>query len=269
MRPGLDRKSDAGDAMNSIPSTLEKTRPLLRKLASDHGLLDVDVYARVGCLTPADAIGTPIRRDFPLVVGKERVIEARVLGARGHAFTDAPREFTGTLDEVLALDLSISPDRAVFVAVLNAVLRHLGEVMGTVHCRDEEPERCAREIAAHVLEHHGRVDVGLIGLNPAIAERLVQTFGPEHVRIADLDPDHVGTSRFGVRIQNGETALEKLIDASDVVLFTGTTLVNSTFDRIWDRITAARKPYLTYGVTGAGVAALLGLNRICPCAREG
>jgi hypothetical protein len=60
---------------------------------------------------------------------------------------------------------------------MNAVLKHLNLVEKAIHCRDEAPERCAKEIVAHVLEHWSKVAVGLIGMNPAIAENLVITFG--------------------------------------------------------------------------------------------
>ena len=84
-----------------------------------------------------------------------------------------------------------------------------------------------------------------------------------NVKIADLDPDNVGKSKYGVEIWDGRTRTEDLVEASDVVLLTGTTLVNGTFDAMWGEIQRHGKEYLIYGVTTAGVAALMGLNRIC------
>ena len=81
---------------------------------------------------------------------------------------------------------------ALVVATLNAVLRHLGLARGTVHCRDDDPEDCGREIARTLAERYGSPRVGLIGLNPAIAEHLVNALGPDRVRITDLDPDRIG-----------------------------------------------------------------------------
>ena len=52
-------------------------------------------------LTPEEAIGKPGRRDFPILEGKERVIEATVLGARGQAFTDSASDFEGRLEQPL------------------------------------------------------------------------------------------------------------------------------------------------------------------------
>ena len=250
-------------------SILEEARTRFRQIVEKHRLLDLEVSVLAKPLTPEEAIGAPGRRDFPIAVGRERVIEADVLGAKGHAFTDSPGDFVGSLEEVLNLELTTHQRRAIFVATLNAVLRHLERVGATVHCKDDDPETCAKEIASALFEKHGEVEVGLIGLNPAIAERLVDTFGPAHVRITDLNAEDIGKCRYGAEIWDGNDRTEDLIDASDVVLVTGTTLVNGTFDRIWEQIRAQKKDCLLYGVTAAGVSELIGLERICPCGRDG
>ncbi len=250
-------------------STLETLRVELRRLAQEADLLQADVSVLAKPLTPEEAIGTPGRRDYPILVGKERVIEATVLGSRGHAFTDSARELKGTVTEVLELELDSNFDRAIFVATGNALLRHLGLAKGTVHCKDDDPERCGAQIADHILATYGQVTVGLIGLNPAIAERLVQVFGPGRVRLTDLNPDQVGTERWGVEIWHGRDRADQLIDEADVVVLTGTTLVNDTFDSLRARLEAAAKPYLVFGVTAAGVCALTAIERLCPCGRDG
>ncbi|HUU46057.1 MAG TPA: DUF364 domain-containing protein [Acidobacteriota bacterium] len=249
------------------PGILEQTRIRIREIAQKEQLLHVDVTVLAKPLTPEEAIGHPGRRDFPIIIGKERVLEAAIRGSKGHAYTDAPREFLGALDDVLNLGLSSNQNRAIYVATLNAVLNHLGMVDKTVHCRDEDPEECALEIAQVLSEKHGSTDVGLIGLNPAIAERLIDTFGPDHVRITDLSADNIGERRFGVEIWDGNKRTEELIDVSAVIVITGTTLVNGTFDHIMNRIRAQGKEYIVYGVTAAGVCHLSGLRRVCPKGR--
>ena len=109
--------------------------------------------------------------------------------------------------------------------------------------------------------------MGLVGLNPAIAQSVVVAFGAANVRITDLNTDNVGKSKYGVEIWDGRTRTEDLVKASDVVLLTGTTLVNGTFDALMREIRRHGKEYLVYGVTSAGVSALMGLNRICPYGR--
>ena len=247
---------------------LEQTRIQAIEIAKKGNLLDVAVTVLAKPLTPEEAIGNPGRRDFPIIIGKERVVEAKLLGSAGHAYTDSPQEYLGTLKDILNLELTTNQNRAIYVATLNALLGSLKMVDKTVHCKDDEPEECALEIADTVLKKYGQTDVGLIGLNPAIAERLADTFGPDHVYITDLAEDNIGQHRFGVEIWDGNTRTEDLVDASDVVIFTGTTLINNTFDRIWDLIQTLGKNYLTYGVTAAGVCRLLDIERICPCGRD-
>jgi uncharacterized protein (DUF4213/DUF364 family) len=105
-------------------------------------------------------------------------------------------------------------------------------------------------------------------LNPAIAENLIETFGAENVRITDLNKQNVNASKYGVEIWDGNEMTEELIKQSDVILLTGTTFVNGTFDHIMHCIRNDKKDYLIYGVTGAGICKLLELNRICPYSRN-
>lgn len=243
---------------------LLKAKSLLRQIVNDNSLLDVNVSVCAEPLTPEEAIGTPGRRDFPIIEGKERVLEARVLGKKGQAYTDSPKEFIGSLREILELELSTSQNRAIFIATMNAILQHLKKVDGTVHCKDDEPEKCSVEIAKYILDNWGKVRVGLIGLNPAIAEALANTFGKDNVKISDLNSKNVGEVKFGVKIWNGRTMTEQLINQSDVILITGTTLVNDTFSEIHRHLVSYKKNYLIYGVTCAGICSLLKLKRICP-----
>jgi hypothetical protein len=250
------------------PGVLARAQREFARIAAAENLLEVPIAVAAKPLTPEEAIGTPERRDYPIIIGKERVIEAVVLGARGHAFTDSPRDWQGTLAEVLGWPLTSNQERAIFVATLNATLRHLDRVTGTLHCKDEDPELCAREIAELLQAEYGRARVGLIGLNPAIAERLVQVFDAARVRITDLCGESIGRQRFGVEIEDGGLGAGALIAASDVILVTGTTLVNGTFDAIDRAAREQHRPCWVYGVTAAGVAALCGLRRVCPYGRD-
>lgn len=248
---------------------LQKAATLFREIVEQNNLLDVDVTVLVKPLTPEEAIGVPGRRDFPIIIGKERIIEAEFQGAKGHAYTDSPQDFVGVLRNVLGLELNTNHNRAIYIATLNAVLGSLGQVDRTVHCKDEEPEECALEIAGFLLGRYGKKDVGLIGLNPAIAERLINAFGADHVHITDLSRDNIGKQKFGVEVWDGSTRTEELVEVSDIIVFTGTTLVNDTFTHIWNLIQSHKRNYLVYGVTAAGVCQLLGIERICPCGRDG
>ncbi|UCE61050.1 MAG: hypothetical protein JSU63_04720 [Phycisphaerales bacterium] len=244
-------------------SLLTAAKDKFLEIVTAEGLLDTGVAVSVTPLTAEQAIGKPKRRDLPIVEGKERVVEAKFRGVRAHAFTDSPQEFSGTLRDVLALELSSSRNRAVFIAVLNATLRDLGMIEATLHCRDDDPEKCATELADYVRGKWGNVSVGLIGFNPAIAEAITQSFTPDHVRITDLNRKNNETVKFGVTVWDGKTQTKRLIRQSDVVLVTG------TFDEIWGWIQGWSKEYIVYGVTGACVCALMGWGSMCPYSRNG
>lgn len=249
-------------------SLVEKSRENLRELIRKNDFDDAQISILAKTLTPEEAIGNPKRRDYPIIEGKEKMVEALFLGARGHSFTDSPVDFQGSIREVVDLPLHSNSNRAIYFATLNAVMRKLNLIQGTVHCRDQEPEKCAHCIAEHVMTTWGKLRVGLIGLNPAIAEMLVKTFGTENVLINDLDRKNIGNEKFGVTVGDGRTRTEALIQASDFVLATGTTLGNDTFETIWDLICKHQKKYLFYGVTVAGVSHQMGINRICPYGRD-
>jgi uncharacterized protein (DUF4213/DUF364 family) len=249
-------------------SALENSKIQLAEIVAKNKLLDAHVSVLVKTLTPQEAIGEPGRRDFPIILGKERVVEADVIGARAHAFTDSPGEFMGDLKTVLNLPLASNRERSIYVATLNAILKYLNLIENTIHCKDEDPERCGKEIGSQLLERCGKAKVGFIGLNPAIAENLTETFGAENVRITDLNKQNIHSFKHGVKIWDGNEMTEELIKQSDVILITGTTFVNGTFDHIMLCVQNYRKDYLIYGVTGAGICKLMGLNRICPYSRS-
>jgi len=251
----------------SEPRSLERCRDIVRTMVHDHGLDEAELSVLARPLTPEEAIGTPGRRDFPVIEGKERVIEATLLGARGQAFTDTPSEFIGQMRDILSLSLTSNQNRALFVATINAAVRHLNLVKETIHCKDDAPESCAIEIAKHMRER-GSPSVGLVGLNPAIAESLVREFGPNAVRITDLNPKNIGATRFGVEVWDGRSRWQDLVDCSQTVLVTGTTLVNGTFDQLYRTTGKAGRSFVVYGVTAAAVCHLLGFPRLCPCAQE-
>jgi uncharacterized membrane protein YgdD (TMEM256/DUF423 family) len=72
-----------------------------------------------------------------------------------------------------------------------------------------------------------------------------------------LDPDNIGTEKRGVRIE-GPEATADAIDWADLLLVTGTAIVNGTVGRF-----LTGKPVLFYGTTIAGAADLMGWKRFC------
>ena len=139
----------------------------------------------------------------------------------------------------------------------------MGMVTGVRHCRDEEPEECAAQIAQHILINFGEIKVGLIGLQPAILENLVKVFGADNVCCTDLNSKNVGSQKFGAEIWDGRTETTRLISWCDLLLATSSTIVNNTFDGIREETVSQGKRGIIFGVTGAGVSVLLGLERVC------
>ena len=218
-------------------------------------------------LSSDEAIGTKAADGFVIKKGRERVIEATFAAEPGQAFTDHPSEWSGTLEDMFALNLSSVRERAVFVAGMNAFLRSVGVAAGTVHCRDEEPTRCGTELAQKLEQEFGKARIGLIGLQPAILAALAERFGPGLVRVLDLNPENIGTRKSGVPVWDGSTDLPRLVDWSGLALATGSSIVNGSINEIIDRFKQAGKPLIFFGNTISGAAALLGLRRLCPFGR--
>lgn len=207
-------------------------------------------------LTAEEAIGTPERGDYPILKGKEVMLEATFHGYRGQAFTDMPGNFMGTLGDVLALPLRNNFERAVLIASLNAVLRSLKRIEKTVHCRDAEPGRCARQLVDYVRERFGNPRIAFIGLQPGMVASLSEYFT---LRVTDLDPENVNKTRSGVLIEDVSHTPE-ILEWGDIVLATGTTAVNNTLNGV-----IGKKPVIFYGVTIAGIAHLAGYEQYCFC----
>lgn len=208
-------------------------------------------------LSPEEAIGKPDRNDFPLLKGKEVMVEAVFKNSRAHAFTDAPGNFQGSLQDLFELDLKDNFERAVFIAGFNAVMRHFGLAENTVHCKDSEPRQCAQEFPAFIEENFGHPKIAFVGFQPAMIEVLSGTFT---MRVLDLDKDNIGSEKFGLTIEGPENTNE-VLSWGDIIIATGSTCVNGTIVSFLDS-----KPVVFYGVTVAGTAAVHGYRRFCPCA---
>jgi len=241
----------------------DELREKFSSLVEKNDLPDKEIRIETHILKPTEAIGQPDRTDYPLLKGKEVLMQATFMGSRGQAYTDAPSEFSGPLREIMDLSLDDSRQRALFIAALNAVMRHLYPEIRTVHCRDNEPEECAGEIIA--LLHSLKPDsLGLIGLQPAILEAMAKAWGPERVICVDRDENNRGQVKYSVPIRWGDgDGMEELFRECNVILATGSTAVNGSLPHILDLAQRFGKPVYFYGTTVAGAAQLMGLNRVC------
>jgi len=240
---------------------LEEARIQLVKIAEEQKWDQDEKISIVSArdLTPEEAIGKPDRDDYPLLTGKEVLMEAKFRDGVGQAFTDQAGRFEGTLGDVLNLPLDTNFRRAVFVATLNAILRSLGQIEATVHCKDKEPALCAQQLPAFIQEKYGRPKIAFVGLQPALIEAL-HNAGFE-LKVTDKNPDNIGQIRCGVRIEDADLNAENARWA-DIVLTTGSVLVNDSYRELHQG-----KPVIYYGTTAAGLAKLFNFTRYCVCSR--
>lgn len=236
---------------------LEDVRSKFIELVTANKLLKENVQViEARPLRPEEVIGRPGREDFPLLKGKEVMLQAQFRFSRGQAFTDMPGRYEGTIKDVLELPLENNFQRAVFVATLNSVMRHLNLVDRTVHCRDQEPEQCASHLVSYLRERFGNPRIAFIGLQPAMVVKLSDYFS---LRVVDLDPDNVGQKKGRVIVEDVSHTPE-IIEWCDIIVATGTTAVNATLEPL-----LGGKPVIFYGVTIAGIAYLSGFERYCFC----
>jgi len=207
-------------------------------------------------LTSQEVIGRPERDDFPLLKGKEVMIQADFKGSLGQAFTGMPGNYSGTLKEIFDMSLNNNFERAVFISALNAVLRYLNYISKTVHCKDKEPGECAAHLVDYIKERFSNPRIAFIGMQPAMVDALATQF---EIRVVDLDPDNLGQKKSGVTIED-VAHTEEILSWADLIVATGTTVVNDTLTPL-----LIEKPIIFYGVTIAGVAYLKGYEQYCFC----
>jgi hypothetical protein len=238
----------------------------IKNILEKHQELDlVEIHISSRGLKNEEAIGNPDRKDFPLLRGKEVLLQADINGFKGQAFTGDPIMYSGKIKDILELPKDRVGNNALQVATLNALLSSLGEINNTIHCINNEPEECAKIMVEEVVKNHGLCRIGIIGYQPAILEECVRVVGENKVMITDLNPDTVGTKKHGVKVLDGLSETKKLIDESDVLLITGTILANGTEQGILDCI--KNNPFYFFGTTCAGIAKINKFNRICPMSK--
>ena len=236
----------------------EKFQAVLEKYNIDKNEVSI-----ISCaLSPEEAIGITERKDYPILTGKDVMLQASYQGSFGQAFTDAPASCSMTLNAILDMDiLEDTHARGLFFATVNAVMRHLGLIEGTVHCKGEEPPQCALRMLETLRNQWAGKKLALIGYQPSLFQALSGSFD---LRVLDLNPENVGQERFGHLVEHGLNAYDDaVLHWADLVLCTSSTFCNATVDRYVD----IGKPVIFFGISGAGACHLLGLSRMCPLGR--
>lgn len=235
-----------------IESLFDKLKASLAHLINENNLAGDNIAVHCRVLEAAEAIGNPEHDDYPILSGREHMIEATFRGSRGQAFGDEFTNHEGPIDSLLTMKLDTNARRAVFVASLNAVYRYCGICDKTVHCKDDEPLECAKNL--HEI-FPASDKVLLVGLQPRFLEELAKT---NRVRTVDLDPKNIGDMRHGVRVEHVD-ATPDACEWCDSILITGSTLVNGSISNFIH----LDKHVVFFGVTISAAAEILGLETFC------
>ena len=228
----------------------------LAKIVRGNGLESEEIVIKAKALSPEEAIGNPEERDYPLVTGVERMMQAELKNSLGQAFTDMYGNFSGKLSDILEMELNSNFHRAILISSLNAVMRHLGLIDKSTHCKDHEPRECSQELVKYIERNYGNPKIAFVGFQPRMVEALSPKF---ELRVTDLDKNNIDIEKFGVIIDGPEKSQENL-DWCDIALVTGTTAVNGTISQF-----QIAKPMIFYGITITGIAQILGLKHFCHC----
>ena len=228
----------------------------IKNIVMENNLDEDSILIKTTSLTSEEAIGITTRKDFPLLNGKEVLVEANFKGSIGQAYTDAPTVFNGSIKDILNLDLSDNRNKVLFIASTNAILRHLNLIENTIHCKNDEPEKCGKDIVKDIKSKYGDVKIGLVGFQPAIIDNLRRDF---LLRVLDLNINNIGEEKYGILIEDGKQDMDEVVNWADILMVTGSTITNGSIVDFLE----IKKPVLFYGTTIAGAAYLKGLNRIC------
>jgi hypothetical protein len=237
---------------------MDIAKEYLKEVAHSHRIFEERVSIKARPLSSEEAIGNPEEKDYPLLKGKERMLQAEFKGFLGQAFTDMYGNYEGTLSEILSMDIRNNFRRAILISTLNAVMRCFNNIKGTLHCKDQDPPRCSQELSNYIYDRFGKIKIAMVGFQPRMIEALSRQF---ELKVTDLDVDNIGKEKFYIKIEGPDKASENLKWA-DLALVTGTTFINNTYSEF-----LMKKSIIFYGVTVAGLAALTGYERFCPYGR--
>lgn len=234
----------------------EKFKELLKEYKCD--TKNISIKSRG--MTPKEAIGETKRADYPILTGKEIMVMAEYRGCIGQAFTSAPADYTGNIDNIINADIASNEHaRALFIACINAVMRYLGLIDHTVHCKNNGPEECAKDFIDWLKENFDNPNILQIGYQPALFNQLSLNY---NMRILDLDPENIGKTLNGVTVEDGGKEHDEVIAWADLILCTGSTIANGSIVEYLNYMESG-KDVRFYGTTLAGAAYLLGLKRVC------
>jgi len=229
----------------------------------------LDKYEIAGEVVRTQALDSDFLKlppDYPLMKGKEVLLDCELRGVHGQAYTDEPKIFQGRIAKIADNTLEDNSSRALFFSALNALMALIGEISNPVHCTKTSPERCGVLLAEHIMRNFGKtVKVAHIGYQPGHVKATSRAF--RKVYVTDLDPDNIGKLKFGIRILDGSSN-EEVIKKVDVACITGSSIVNGTLFDLLDWCEEYGTKPIIYGVSAKGAMRILGCEVFCPLARD-
>ena len=151
----------------------EELKEALRKEIQKHSLSGQNISVRCKALSATEAIGKPEHDDYPIIKGKEVMVEAVFKGEKGQAFTDEFENADYLVDDLLKIKLNSNKKRSIFISGLNAVFRYLDLCDKTIHCKDKEPKECASNLSEAIGPLN---NVFLVGYQPRFLEVLASKY---------------------------------------------------------------------------------------------
>ena len=235
---------------------MKEIKKKITEMIKDYKIKDGLVRIKTRALSSQEAIGNPEHNDYPIQKGREKLIQADFQGSKGVAFTDMSGDYEGFLYEIINMELKNNFRRAIFISTINALLKHLGLIDKTSHCKDSGPVNCQKKIVEFIKEEFGNPKIFQAGLQPRFVEALSGEF---EIRVTDIDKDNIGKKVKSVTIEHIGNTKEN-IEWCDMIFATGSTFVNGTYREFLVK----GRPTVFYGVTCAGAVHLLNLRRYCP-----
>ena len=236
----------------TLDNIYEEIKEVLQREIDTHSFSKEKISIRCKALSAVEAIGKPEENDYPIIKGREVMVEAEFKNTKGHAFTDEFENVDYSVEDLLNMKLETNEKRASFISSLNAIFRYLQLCDKTVHCRDEEPKKCADKLFETI---NSGSKVLLVGHQPRFLEVLASNY---FVRVVDLDKDNIGKTISNVIIEPPEIT-DEAIEWCDTIFATGSTVVNGTIQKFVKQ----NKPVIFYGVTISAAAKILGLKTFC------
>ncbi|HAG21752.1 MAG TPA: hypothetical protein DCG87_00425 [Synergistaceae bacterium] len=105
----------------------------------------------------------------------------------------------------------------------------------------------------------------IVGYQPAFIEAASEMFGPERVRVVDMDKENIGRTVYGITIADGETDFETMVKDVSFGVVTGSSFVNATYSEVERSFQKKfNVPFFVFGTSGAAPAVFRGVGRWCP-----